>query len=49
MKMVGVSYATIMKAIHHGIIKPQIVKGCTRAMHLKSEVLKIEKKRKSDQ
>jgi hypothetical protein len=49
MKMAGVSNATLMKAIHNGIIKPQIVKGRTRAMYLESEVLKIEKKKKSDQ
>jgi hypothetical protein len=49
MKMAGVSYATLIKAVHNGIVKPQIVKGPTRAIHLESEVLKIEKKRKPDQ
>jgi hypothetical protein len=41
--------STLMKAIHNGIIKPQIVKGRTRTMYLESEVLKIEKKKKPDQ
>ncbi len=49
MKVAGVSYATLMKAVHNGIVHPQIVKGRTRAMYLESEVLKIEKKRKPDQ
>ena len=47
LKMSGVSNATFLKAIHEGKIKPQLVKGRTRAMYLESEVLKIEKKRKS--
>ncbi len=47
-KMAGVSNATFMKAIQNGIIKPQLVKGRTRAMYLESEVLKIEKKKKRD-
>ena len=49
LKMTGVSNVTFMKAINNGIIKPQLVKGRTRAMYLESEVLKIEKKRKPDQ
>ena len=47
-KMAGVSNATFMKAIHNGIIKPQLVKGRTKAMYLESEVLKIEKKKRTD-
>jgi hypothetical protein len=35
-----------MKAINEGIIKPQLVKGRTKAMYLESEVVKIERKRK---
>jgi hypothetical protein len=46
LKMTGVSNATFMKAVNEGIIKPQLVKGRTKAMYLESEVLKIEKKRK---
>jgi|SRR5450432_617423 len=49
LKMIGVSNATFMKAIQNGVIKPQLVKGRTRAMYLESEVLKIEKKKKLDQ
>lgn len=47
LKMAGVSNATFLKAINDGIIKPQIVKGRTKAMYLESEVLKLEKKRKN--
>ena len=47
LKMPGASNASFLKAIHEGKIKPQLVKGRTRAMYLESEVLKIEKKRKS--
>jgi hypothetical protein len=35
-----------LKAINAGIVKPQLVKGRTRAMYLESEVLKIEKGRR---
>jgi hypothetical protein len=44
-KLSGVSNATFMKAIHDGIIKPQLAKGRTKAMYLESEVLKIEKRK----
>ena len=47
MKMTGISKATLMKAIADGLVKPQIVKGRTKAMYLESEVLKIEKKKRS--
>ncbi len=47
MKMTGVSNATFMKAINEGVIKPQLVKGRKKAMYLESEVVKIEKRRKS--
>ena len=47
LKMAGISNATFLKAINDGIIKPQLVKGRTRAMYLESEVLKLEKKRKN--
>jgi hypothetical protein len=46
LKMTGVSNATFLKAIHEGVIKPQLVKGRTKAMYLESEVLKIQKKKK---
>ena len=46
LKMAGISNATFMKAINTGIVKPQLVKGRTRAMYLESEVLKIEKGRR---
>lgn len=45
LKMAGVSNATFTKAINNGIIKPQLVKGRTKAMYLESEVLKIERRR----
>jgi len=47
LKMAGISNVTFMKAINAGIVKPQLVKGRTRAMYLESEVLKIEKRKKS--
>ncbi len=47
MKMAGISNATFMKAINEGVVKPQLVKGRKKAMYLESEVLKIEKKRRS--
>jgi hypothetical protein len=46
LKMSGVSNTTFLKAINEGIIKPQLVKGRTKAMYLETEVLKIEKKKK---
>jgi len=47
LKLSGVSNATFLKAINEGIIKPQLVKGRTKAMYLESEVIKIEKKKKN--
>jgi hypothetical protein len=47
LKMAGISNAVFMKAINEGVIKPQLVKGRKKAMYLESEVLKIEKKRKT--
>jgi hypothetical protein len=47
LKMTGVSNVTFLKAINEGIIKPQLVKGRKKAMYLESEVLKIEKKKRS--
>lgn len=47
LKMAGISNATFMKAINEGIIKPQLVRGRKKAMYLESEVLKIEKRRRS--
>jgi hypothetical protein len=48
LKMVGITNATFLKAIHAGIVKPQLVKGRKKAMYLESEVLRIEtRKRKS--
>jgi hypothetical protein len=46
LKIAGISNATFLKAINEGIVKPQIVKGRTRAMYFESEVLKIEKGRR---
>ncbi len=46
LKMTGVSNATFLRAIHEGVIKPQLVKGRTKAMYLESEVLKIQKRPK---
>ena len=46
LKLSGVSNATFIKAINDGIIKPQLIKGRSKAMYLESEVLKIEKKRR---
>lgn len=48
LKMTGVSNATFLKAIQEGIIKPQLVKGRSKAMYLESEVLKIQKRKKSN-
>lgn len=47
LKMAGISNAVFMKAINEGVVKTQLVKGRKKAMHLESEVLKIEKKRKT--
>ena len=47
LKLSGVSNATFLKAIHEGKIKPQLVKGRSKAMYLETEVLKIEKKKRS--
>ena len=47
LKMAGISSATFMKAINEGIIKPQLVKGRKKAMYLESEVLKIEKRKRT--
>jgi hypothetical protein len=47
LKMAGISSAVFMKAINEGVVKPQLVKGRKKAMYLESEVLKIEKKRRS--
>lgn len=47
LKLSGVSNATFLKAIHDGRIKPQLVKGRSKAMYLETEILKIEKKKRS--
>ena len=47
LKMAGISNAVFMKAINEGMVKPQLVKGRKKAMYLESEVLKIERKRKT--
>ena len=47
LKMAGISNATFMRAISEGVVKPQLVKGRKKAMYLESEVLKIEKRRKT--
>ena len=47
LKMAGISNATFLRAINDGIVKPQLVKGRKKAMYLESEVLRIEKKKRS--
>ena len=47
LKVAGISNAVLMKAISEGVVKPQLVKGRKKAMYLESEVIKIEKRRKS--
>ena len=47
MKMAGISSAALTRAIQEGIVKPQLIKGRKKAMYLESEVLKIEKKKRS--
>lgn len=47
MKLVGISSAALTRAIQEGVVKPQLIKGRLKAMYLESEVLKIEKKRRS--
>jgi len=47
LKMAGISNDVFMKAINEGVVKPQLVKGRKKAMYLESEVLKIERKRKT--
>ncbi|MGZ3838596.1 MAG: hypothetical protein ACXVMS_07580 [Flavisolibacter sp.] len=47
LKMAGISNAVFMKAINEGVVKPQLVKGRKKAMYLESEVLKIERKRRT--
>lgn len=48
LKMTGVSNATFLKAMNEGLVKPQLIKGRKKAMYLESEVVKIEKRRKSN-
>ena len=47
LKMTGISNATFIKAINEGIVKPQLIRGRKKAMYLESEVLKIEKRKRS--
>jgi len=47
MKMAGISASTLTRAIQEGVVKPQLIKGRKKAMYLESEVLKVEKKRKT--
>lgn len=46
MKLAGISSAALTRAIHDGIVKPQLVKGRMKAMYLESEILKIEKRKR---
>lgn len=46
LKLTGASNAAFLKAVNAGIVKPQLVKGRTKAMYLESEVLKIVVSRK---
>lgn len=47
LKMMGISNDVFMKAVNERVVKPQLVKGRKKAMYLESEVLKIEKKKRS--
>ena len=47
MKIAGISNATLMKAINDGLVKPQLIKDRKRAMYLESEVLKIQKRKRT--
>ncbi|MDP1812822.1 MAG: hypothetical protein Q8K92_00070 [Leadbetterella sp.] len=47
LKMAGISNAVFLKAIADGVVKPQLVKGRMKAMYLESEILKIEKRKRS--
>lgn len=47
LKMAGISNAGFLKAIADGKVKPQLVKGRMKAMYLESEILKIEKRKRS--
>ena len=47
LKMTGISNATFIKAINEGLVKPQLVRGRKKAMYIESEVLKIEKRKRS--
>ena len=47
LKVAGISNAALMRAISEGVVKPQLVKGRKKAMYLESEVIKIEKRRKT--
>jgi hypothetical protein len=46
LKLSGVGNAPFLKAIQNGAIKPQLIKGSGKPMHLESEVLKIDKRKK---
>jgi hypothetical protein len=47
LKIAGISNATFMKAINAGMVRPQLVKGRKKAMYLESEILKIEKRKRT--
>jgi hypothetical protein len=47
LKMAGISNATFLKAVADGVVKPQLVKGRKKAMYLESEILKIEKRKRT--
>jgi hypothetical protein len=47
LKMMGISNATFLKAINEGLVKPQLIKGRKKAMYLETEVLRIEKKKRT--
>jgi hypothetical protein len=47
LKMAGISNTVFLRAINEGLVKPQLVKGRRKAMYLESEVLKIEKKKRT--
>lgn len=47
LKIAGISNTVFLKAIKDGIVKPQLVKGRKTAMYLETEILKIERKKRS--
>jgi hypothetical protein len=47
LKIAGISNATLEKAINEGMVKPQLIKDRKHMMNFESEILKIQKRRKT--